>query len=252
MPQHEEGQIVRRYLPISLTGAELRKETSDGATLAGYAARYEVLSVNLGGFREKIARGFFDDMLIEDKLMGEEDTKSAFNHNPDFLLSRTNNGTHRVKTDDVGLYQESDLIDTTAGRDCRLNVKTKRVTQMSFAFNWDVEDRYERVNGENIRTLLKGQRLFDTAPVTYPAYLATNVGMRSLLQQRGDLNFDSLLNAVVAVEHKLPVTRDEVALLRSASQKLAALADMYQEGKGTTDDAERQLLLLKIRIAQLG
>lgn len=107
---------------------EVRDAESGAATLAGYAAVFGEWSEDLGGFRERIAPGAFQNTL-------SGDVRALWNHDPAFVLGRTTNGTLRLAEDDRGLRVE---IDPPAGAlfDSFLeNVRRGDVTPMSFGFS---------------------------------------------------------------------------------------------------------------------
>lgn len=147
--------------------------------LAGYAAVYERLSQNLGGFVEKVAPGAFAQTLADNNPV-----LARYNHDDNQLLGTTEAETLRVASDDTGLPYEVDLPDTSVGRDVAVLAKRGDVRYSSFAFrtledSWSVTDQ-----GFPLRTLVKVQ-LVDVAPVNNPAYRDTSVGMRSLAERTG-------------------------------------------------------------------
>lgn len=147
--------------------------------LAGYAAMYERLSQNLGGFVEKVAHGAFAQTLADNNPV-----LARYNHDDNQLLGTTEAETLRVASDDTGLPYEVDLPDTSVGRDVAVLAKRGDVRYSSFAFrtledSWLVTDQ-----GFPLRTLVKVQ-LVDVAPVNNPAYRDTSVGMRSLAERTG-------------------------------------------------------------------
>lgn len=147
--------------------------------LAGYAAVYERLSQNLGGFVEKVAPGAFAQTLADNNPV-----LARYNHDDNRLLGTTEAETLRVASDDTGLPYEVDLPDTSVGRDVAVLAKRGDVRYSSFAFrtledSWSVTDQ-----GFPLRTLVKVQ-LVDVAPVNNPAYRDTSVGMRSLAERTG-------------------------------------------------------------------
>lgn len=172
-----KSDIERRILDAG--PIEVRKADGEGSpsmvTLRGYAAKFDTLSQNLGGFREQIAPRAFDGVL-------DDDVRALFNHDPNQVLGRTAAKTLRISQDSTGLYYEVDLPDTQAARDLVVSIDRGDVSQSSFAFcvapngdSWD-----ENEDGVIIRTITKFSRLFDVSPVTYPAYPDATVGMRSL------------------------------------------------------------------------
>lgn len=164
----------RRFIVAEGLRLEKRAE-GGGATLVGYAAVFNTLSVNLGGFREQIAPGAFKETLAE------EDIRSLYNHNEDLVLGRNANKTLRLEEDDKGLRFANDLPDTQLSRDLAVLIERGDVTQMSFAFRVkpNGEDWVEDDKLGLVRTL-KAVRLRDVGPVTFPAYPDTQVAVRSL------------------------------------------------------------------------
>jgi len=153
----------RRYFKA----AEVRVSPSGG--ISGFAAVYNQLSEDLGGFRERILPGAFSRCLESGP-----DVRCLFNHNPELLLGRTKSGTLRLSEESAGLYFDCDLPDTQAGRDVRASIKRGDIDQCSFSFsvigqNWS--------EGGTIRELTDVD-LFDVSPVTFPAYPQTSVSAR--------------------------------------------------------------------------
>lgn len=160
--------LERRYFPFELRAAD----EGDGNMLAGYAAVFDELSVEIWGFREKIAAGAFADTIAVD------DIRSLWNHNTDWVLGRTTNETLRLSEDETGLAVEIDPPDTQIGRDAVVSIRRGDVSQMSFAFavldqKWDIDE-----NEQYIRTLLR-VKLYEVSPVTFPAYPATSIAVRA-------------------------------------------------------------------------
>jgi len=155
----------KRYFNI-----ESRLDTKEGKDVViGHAAVFNSLSEDLGGFREQIKPGAFDDVL-------KDDTRAYFNHDPNLILGRTEAGTLRLSVDETGLRYELDVPDTTAGRDLKENMRLGNITQSSFAFTIGKDgDAWERAeNGADIRTIKKVKRLYDVSPVSLPAYPSAN------------------------------------------------------------------------------
>jgi len=132
----------------------------------GHAAVFNELSEDLGGFREMIKPGAFDEVL-------ENDVRAFFNHDPNFLLARSSAGTLKLSTDKKGLKYSFDVPDTTAGRDLLVSMKRGDITQSSFAFQVE-KDSWKDTNKGEVRTIEKVSRLFDVSPVSIPAYPTAN------------------------------------------------------------------------------
>jgi HK97 family phage prohead protease len=147
-----------------------RLDTKEGKDVViGHAAVFNSLSEDLGGFREKIQPGAFDDVL-------ENDVRAYFNHDPNYLLGRTQAGTLRLSVDNEGLRYELDVPNTTAGQDLKENMRLGNITQSSFAFTIGKEgDSWVRnADGSDVRIIHKVHRLYDVSPVSLPAYPSAN------------------------------------------------------------------------------
>ena len=157
---------------------ELRIEPQENGlpVIEGHAAIFDSLSQDLGGifpFREKIRAGAFKASIEKD------DVRALWNHDPNYVLGRNRAGTLELKETVKGLLVRIHPPDTAWARDLTESIKRGDVSQMSFGFicekdNWTVEQ------GEDVRTL-EQVKLFDVSPVTFPAYLDTDVGVRSAL-----------------------------------------------------------------------
>lgn len=154
--------------------AELRVVSADsGQKIAGHAAKFDLLSEDLGGFRERIAPGAFA------KSIQSADVRALWNHDANIVLGRNKSGTLRLSEDSAGLAFEVDMPDTQLVRDMVLApIARGDVNQCSFGF-YTVADKWAKIDGEWVRTLLECE-LFDVSPVTYPAYPQTDVAVRSL------------------------------------------------------------------------
>lgn len=155
----------------------------EGKKIVGYAAKFMNRSQDLGGFIEQIDPQAFTRTLSEGA-----DVRALIDHNPSLILGRTVSGTLRLETDSTGLLVEITPPDTTYARDLMVSLERGDVTQMSFAFVTK-QDTWAKEGVTNIRTLLDVD-LHDVSAVTYPAYLDTEVGLRSLSQFNDNLQGD--------------------------------------------------------------
>lgn len=168
--QDEERRIVIGELRAVMDGDKPTK-------ICGHAAKFDSLSEDLGGFRERIAPGAFA------KTIQSGDVRALWNHDANIVLGRNKSGTLRMSEDSAGLYYECDAPDTQLVRDMVMSpIARGDVNQCSFGFR-TIEDKWAKVDGEWLRTLLEVE-LFDVSPVTYPAYASTDVAVRSLAQVR--------------------------------------------------------------------
>ena len=164
--QKPAGREVR-----SMPVYELRAE-SEGNTIYGYAAVFNS-TTDLGYFEERIKPGAFGRAIKE-----QQDVRALWNHDANYVLGRTKSGTLRLAEDNIGLRIEIDPPDTQTARDLVASIRRGDVDQMSFAFVPVRESWTERKDMLPLREL-EDLDLFDVSPVTYPAYEATSVGMRS-------------------------------------------------------------------------
>ena len=172
----------RRTITVDDMKVEYRAN-GDGKmpVISGHAALFDELSVDMG-FREKIAPGAFTRTLGEGA-----DVRALFNHDPNLVLGRTSSGTLELREDDKGLFMFAIPPDTQTGRDVVELIERGDITQQSFAFR-TVTDEWRMADGVDIRTLIDVD-LIDVSPVTYPAYLATDIGIRS----HGDIHAEGIM-----------------------------------------------------------
>jgi HK97 family phage prohead protease len=170
-------------------------EAGGRAKIAGHAAVFDSLSEELWGFREKISPGAFKPALAK------SDIRALLNHDPNFVLGRTTNGTLRVLEDETGLAVEIDPPETAWADDLLVSIGRGDISQMSFAFRVG-EETWETVDGANIRTILSFDEIFDVSPVTYPAYPATDVALRSIHEVEG-IDMRKLAAALIRAERRL-------------------------------------------------
>lgn len=187
--------MERRYL---VNEVEVRSVEGDVAQIAGYAALFNRDSQPLGwdGFVETIARGAFK------KTLKEADVRALFNHDPSFVLGRTKAGTLRLSEDTKGLHYEDDmdLLNSDVNNVYRM-IERGDVSQSSFGFTV-VADEWSNLDAADegpVRRTLKEVKLFDVSPVTYPAYLDTEVETKSALESLAnqvERPLDELVDAV--------------------------------------------------------
>lgn len=171
--------LERRSFVLDGIKIERRADDSKAITLRGHAAVFNSLSEDLGGFREQIIPGAFKEAIETD------DIRALFNHDPNFVLGRNRANTLTLAEDARGLAIAITPPDTQVARDLITSMERGDITQMSFAFRIkpNGEDWAKNDDGIWIRSV-KRVRLYDVSPVTYPAYTATDIAVRSLDQYR--------------------------------------------------------------------
>lgn len=173
-------EIERRDFEFEQDDDLVIESRADGrAAIVGYAAVYNRLSLDLGGFREEILPGAFDRIL--NRQRGRQDVVALFNHDSNIVLGRTSSGTLELSSDDKGLryvvtppVSRGDVLELIQRRDVRGS---------SFAFTVDKAGESFRTgdDGKAVRQIREVSGLYDVGPVLVPAYPSTSasVAMRS-------------------------------------------------------------------------
>ena len=173
-----------KQLEVRLTtGANLhveapaRTQARSGPVLRGYAAVFNSLSHDLGGFRERIRPGAFADSLARREVLG------LYAHDHTALLGRTKTGSLRLSEDAHGLLFELHPPKTQLGADIVELVRSGELTSMSFGFVVMPEgDDWRRERGHTIRILTRVE-LHEISIVPQPAYEATSIAVRAVLDR---------------------------------------------------------------------
>jgi len=148
---------------------------TEGRTVHGYAAVFNS-ETDMGWYTEVIEQGAFDEAI------GASDCRALFNHDANQLLARQSSGTLKLSIDKTGLAYEFSSPNTSTGNDILEMIERGDLKESSFAFTikeqtW--EDTKTDDGWEYKRIIKKVEKLYDVAPVTYPAYGDTTVAKRS-------------------------------------------------------------------------
>lgn len=224
------------------TEFQVRQDAEGNSTIEGYALKFNVLSQNLGGFRERVAPG------ATTKTVQEADIRALFNHDPNMVLGRNVAGTMDVSVDGTGTYYRIKTPDTSYARDLMVSMERGDVTQSSFSFRTISDDWSIDESDFPLRTLTEIQ-LRDVSPVTYPAYLDSTSGVGAqrafdrLAESRGlDASLvEANLAAVIRgddIEPDPDATRSAAGTVRTSPlvfnlplDVTAALAQLRHEGR---------------------
>lgn len=174
----EKTKKETRMLPM--TELRVAENEGGGSVIEGHAAVFDSWSETLGNifpFREIVRKGAFKDSI------GKDDIRALFNHDPNYVLGRNRAGTLELKEDDVGLRVRITPPDTTWAKDLQASIKRGDISQMSIGFVVE-DDEWSTQDGMDVRELKRVQ-LFDVSPVTFPAYTATDVGIRAMQEYDG-------------------------------------------------------------------
>ena len=175
-----ERRFITQPVKVELR-AEGNKPVIDGVGAVFYDGTPETEYVlwDFPGERavERIMKGAFSKVLSR-----PDDVRGLFNHDPNQVLGRTASGTMKLAVDRRGLVYEIDPDpEAPLARQVLSTLKRGDVNGSSIAFIVDEEEWSETKDEEgatNIIRRIKSVTLFDTGPVTYPAYMATTAAAR--------------------------------------------------------------------------
>lgn len=164
-------------------GIEVRStDDGDGRTLFGYAAVFNsdtIINSWEGQFVERIAPGAFKRTLKNNASQ----VKILLNHGMDPQVGDKPLGRASVlKEDGHGLYVEVPLSRTSYNEDIIALLDDGAIDGMSFRFSVpEGKDSWEEPKRKGqlpVRTIHEA-KLYELGPVTFPAYQATQAGVRS-------------------------------------------------------------------------
>jgi HK97 family phage prohead protease len=224
------------------------RETSDGMTLTGYAARFNEPSEPLP-FVERIQRGAF-----KRSLSSRNNIYMLWNHSSSDVLASTRAGSLRLSEDEYGLRVEADLPDTQLGRDAKVLIQRGDVTGFSFGFT--VPANGDSWNADGTERTLKSVRLLEvSAGVAFPAYPSTvgSAQVRSLedVVSAVGVDYDALtmvLNKVAAGEPITYAEKEVMELVLDAlvpEEDVQADPEMMPEDEPVTEENGLDMLALK-------
>lgn len=223
--------------------SELRVEQRDDKPprIVGYAARFNVKSEDLGGFREVIMPGAFRDSIKSDEVV------ALWNHDAAKPIARTGNGTLVLEEDDKGLRMEATPDETTWAQDALKSVKAGTVYRTSFGFRIKDAKKDQEFNEDgSLRTLHKVS-VFDVSPVTYPAYRQTRISVRA----------SRLADLMERLDEGQELCEAELRYLRSEFPELQrALIAEPTENRGEAEQEQKSreiqaaLNLARLRLAE--
>ncbi len=212
---------------------EVRKTAGGPVRISGYAAVFNRLSEDLGGFREKIAPGAFSDALRR------SDVRCLINHDPSQIVGRTGVNL-TLREDATGLHMTLTAPEKASARFDQLvaDVENGLITQQSFGFimpEGRTGERWETVGGEQVRILTRVAELIDCSPCVFPAYTDTSVAKRHLQ------NLNTTKNNGAGMAPRKRVTMNYKQQLRDGLQALENLSEAdggrYWRQVGLVDEA---------------
>jgi HK97 family phage prohead protease len=201
-------------------------------TIRGYAAVYNATSHDLGGFREQIAPGAFDEVLRTNP-----DVHFLWDHDTRYVAARTKNGTLHLESDSRGLSIDAQVGNYSWAKDLRTSLERGDIDQGSFSFHVaDGGDDWKVQEDESVmRTIRQVSGLYDVTVTAQGAYPQTSLAaVRSLAAVIGRPETEAMPVVGRSESHEGSVERDEeferwhAAMERKAAVRRVALAKLQE------------------------
>ena len=120
--------------------------------------------------------------VIEPEALDEADMRDVvfrYNHNDNlFVMARTRGGSLELTKDADGLLMRAKLFDIQQARDLYTLIKAGAIDKMSFSFTIREESFDKETLTWHVRKI---DKVFDVAAVDQPAYDATSISARKVL-----------------------------------------------------------------------
>ena len=155
----------------------VKRAADDSRRVEGRAVVFDSWSEDLGGFREKIAKGALDGVIERSDIFALMDHRRERG-----ILARCKRGDQvslRLNVTDEGLDYEFEAPETDLGNELLSCLERGEIDGSSFAFTV-LEDNWERNGNTYERTITKIDELYDVSPVYSPAYSQTTFDLRGL------------------------------------------------------------------------
>lgn len=202
---------------LDVTDFEVEERAGKSPVLKGYAVRYNTLSQDLGGFRERIKPHAFAR-----SLSNGPDVLALAQHDNTKVLGRRSAGTLSVEDDAYGIKVSIEPPNTTFGNDIVESVRRKDISGMSFGFI-SKDDEFLQENGQVVREVTDAD-LHEVSIVTSPAYLQSRISVRSETLAKLD-DFKAEIDAVETEER----ADEQIELQKNIDEKLEDIAEQRAE-----------------------
>jgi len=176
-PRNSQKMIEYRDFELQ----EMRADNQDGKRrLVGYTAVFDQEVDIAGYFREVFRQGSFA------KTLQEYDQVALWNHDTGAPLARKSAGTLALREDEHGLHVEIELNNTSWADDVFESVNSGVVKGMSIGFSVLKADWSDLEDAEKLPLReIKEARLYESSPVTFPAYPTTEIQARAIFETSG-------------------------------------------------------------------
>jgi HK97 family phage prohead protease len=212
--------------------------------VAGVAAVFNERSIPLGGFVEELTRDAFDGCDMTQCVCTPDHRYTS-----DAIMGRAGVNLELSVTDRGLEYVCTPAADNRGWRDLMPLLRDGVVVQSSFAFrvapggaDWSEDEE----TGAYVRTVTKIAKLYDVAPVVFPAYPQTEAGARSTRAAVAQLEqwrnvaaarSESDLRRIAARDHDLIVLRSAVRL---TSPRMPGVPDESSPDRGAAPRADER------------
>lgn len=198
-------EMEKRILPQLLSEVRAIKGDDGIFHILGTGIVFNQRSQKLGFFVEIIDQRALDEADMSDMV-------SCFNHDMNFILGRSSNNTMSFSIDDKGLHYDTLPQDNQTRRDMVIDpIQRRDVTGSSFIFATARrgDDWEEEASGLVVRYVRKIERVFETGPVTMPAYTQTSTDVHKR-------SFDDFIKETRKVEsmYRSHFAKAQLSLLR--------------------------------------
>jgi uncharacterized protein len=175
---------LQRFFPFVVEEVRDSGAGKGQYTVRGHASVYDQWSLDLGGFRERVLPGAFDNALT-----GDPHVLHLWDHDTRFVLSSTRNKTLELKSDTTGLAYWSRVAPTSYAADLRVLLERGDIDQSSFAFTVEKDEwRIVDEGGLEIveRSIVEVAELFDVTTCAMGAYPQTDsvLAVRSMANNK--------------------------------------------------------------------
>ena len=223
------------YEVRTVSDAELRFLVDEGRPrIDGRAIVYNVWSLDLGGFRERMMPG---------SAVLDSDLVALFDHDSSMVLGRTSAGTMQAAPDSDGILFTTYPPDTQWARDLRVSMDRGDIKGCSYRMQvtddlWYVEE------GTVCRDVISSQ-VSELTVTSMPAYPQTKAVARCAVQIAKVLGAEKRAGRVLS-EANEQVLKDAVEMIETASENIESVivqvdpAYVDDDDEDTTDgpDAE--------------
>lgn len=206
---------------LKIADLHVRDAENNAKKISGYALKFNEPSEDLGGFIEYIKTGALDGVNFSQVLL-------VYAHDFNKILARADSGTLTTKIDDIGLYFEATLADTTLANDVYNDILSGNVKGCSFRFtipqggdSWSKDS-----SGMPIHTITKISGVSELTITPIPAYAETSVQvMRSLeeFKEKGELERDMNTENTFKVGDVVKLTANHMPNMEGAIAKIVSV-----------------------------